>query len=1178
MSEDKEMDSHHGEDVPDVVHDEGTVFAGDTKLSKKFSHNEWQAAEKKCSKFQLAVGDCLDKLGFGITSTNTNNDLFVLGESLYLMFRELLRKPKKMIDDAVIVAPVLDQQNKKKGGGKHKGPSKADLIRAQNTKSRVESKITDVLITFSEDTFQPHCAFNSEIVEIKGIGLIYSGWYLFNNKNKYTKLKDLPFIFGIMVTMQRFLNICAGFKGKSLVDNLVQIDISPTLLKDVDNWLQRLIEIFPYTGNNIYKYAPELLVTTEYDKAIPSAGIKPRDHQVQLINCINTNIKHGCFVVYNPMIGEGKTTMIRALARLVMKKRIEDPACKHLQVIFACNLVSVKNQAANLCYNGFNGTMGPIKFGVASRNEQTGKYKISNHYFCAGSDEDRTVIITSPEIAAEILKDNLKNDIYGDILQRTILYLDEPTIGADIPGSESLKNNMSVMTVLPKYSIMSSATFPDVEFIEEITNNYSDKYPSSLITTIYSSEIRIGCDVYTFDKNLVVPHLGAQSSEELSFIIDVIKKCPFLGRVYTPHVAQFLYQKMIAESIPDVPDINKLFMNVDNMSSNEVRKIAMNMLCILSDQSNEKIKRICSSVILAEEERSLEEKKIEEKKEELFEWDTTDDKFDDPSTPLDFDKLGTVQAWRCPNTTLVAVPNPVEFVRSKFGSLLNDIYASELTDGVKSDKAKIYKSTENIIKIYNREISFFEKQKESIERNIENQDMLSQKLQDFENQKPTLRFPSFAQINTKEHIHKYALKHVNKLVGRYIRPSMCLDKIPFDKMEVPDDVLTLLLAGVGIYVAFHPELDDVYLQTVLDMASDGKLAYIIADNSICFGTNYPINRVIITDEFASLHSINTLFQLMGRAGRVGRSWVAEVYVSYTVAKRIINYTRDMKESEIEANNMTTEFVRVLKYKEEKEALTLQKMLEKFMPKPACAEPVMETKPITTVCTDSEQNKLEKSVELTEPAIITVKEPTPTIVKPIINTPAVISTPTVTTALVKPVNEIDDVIEIAEPKSSLNWRRRETTSILSTRSDSKKDDHPVNEKYVPPYLRRSDDVRQDSFGGRNRETKYNDHRDSRDYRDHRTEETNGRDETHQDVKYSKGRGETHQDVRYSRGRGETYQDVRYSRGRGERFDESRHNSYDDSRPSFGRGGGRGRGRDTRYDSSSTITSGSWRKSS
>jgi hypothetical protein len=36
MSEYKEIDSHHVEDVPDIHYDEGTGFTGDTKLSKKF--------------------------------------------------------------------------------------------------------------------------------------------------------------------------------------------------------------------------------------------------------------------------------------------------------------------------------------------------------------------------------------------------------------------------------------------------------------------------------------------------------------------------------------------------------------------------------------------------------------------------------------------------------------------------------------------------------------------------------------------------------------------------------------------------------------------------------------------------------------------------------------------------------------------------------------------------------------------------------------------------------------------------------------------------------------------------------------------------------------------------------------------------------------------------------------
>lgn len=937
-----DMAEHRGivHDVADLELSSGIdiSFGGDQKVSKKYSQNEWLAAEKTCSKFELAVGTCLDNLGYGITTQNDKQELFALGETSYLDFRDLLRKPIQMIiGDSISVekkdAPV--KQKKKGCNGKKNDKnkiSKADLIRLENTRTRIESKITTVLSTLSIECFQPHAAFNSDIIEIKGMGLIYAGWYLFTNKGKYSKIKDLPFIFGIMVTMQRFLNVCAHYEGKSMVNNIEKTIVSSTLLSDINDWLKRLIEIFPYNGDNIYKYAPELLVITEYDKAVPSAGIKPREHQIQLIDSIKRNIDIGCFVIYNPMIGEGKTTMIRALARLVMKMRNTNPEHRFMQVIFACNLMSVKNQAANLCYNGLNGEMGPIKFGIASRDDSTGGYRISNHYLCNSNDE-RTVIITSPEIAAEILMDTSKDEIMGPVIDRTILYLDEPTIGADMVGSTALTNNMSVITVLPKYAIMSSATFPDEKFIGTILDHYKDKYPRAAIDTVYSAEIRINCDVYTYSKDLVVPHLGTKTASELSYVIDVIKKSPFLGRVYTPHVVKSLYEKMISEHIENVPDINKLFMNVDNMSSNEVRKIAMKMLELLSEQSDDLVTKICSSAILAEEQVDMTEKSIEKKPMSAFVWES-DDCDDDPSTPLDFDKLGTTQGWRCPNPTLIATPTPVEFVRKHFAAILNDIYKSEINfDSSKmEDGTRIYKSTANVIKMYEKEMALFEKQKLSLEKNTENEERLLQVMQDFEDMKPVLKFPGFGHINSMEHTQKYSRKHANKLVGRYVRSPVNLEKMPFDTSTVADDLLTLLFAGVGIYVSNHPEIDDAYLQTVLDMASDGKLAYIVADNSICFGTNYPINYVIITDEFAEEHSINTLFQLMGRTGRTNKSWKGTIYVSNTIAKRIINYTRNMGESEIEAKNMISEFTKILKRREEQSSKTLEKVLAKFMTK------------------------------------------------------------------------------------------------------------------------------------------------------------------------------------------------------------------------------------------------------
>jgi hypothetical protein len=210
-----------------------------------------------------------------------------------------------------------------------------------------------------------------------------------------------------------------------------------------------------------------------------------------------------------------------------------------------------------------------------------------------------------------------------------------------------------------------------------------------------------------------------------------------------------------------------------------------------------------------------------------------------------------------------------------------------------------------VLNLYYQEINDYEKQKDSFQR-IKDEDKLSKLLQSFS--PPTIKFPEFGHINSDEHIKKYAMNSKSKIIKRFVRTPMSLESLPIDKFSVPDDVLTLLFAGVGIYTHSHPNIDQFYLNRVLDLASDGRLAYLIADSSICYGTNYPINRVFITNEFSKIHSTNTLFQLMGRAGRVGKSWIAEAYVTDEIAKRIIDYTRNKDDLEIENMNYVYEHI------------------------------------------------------------------------------------------------------------------------------------------------------------------------------------------------------------------------------------------------------------------------------
>lgn len=921
-----EPDNDHIEDKHNIGNAVVKIFSK-TSSSNKFSQYDWQATEKKLSKFDQNVITCLINVGNG-NNFIVKQEYFVIGDKLYIENRNLLKTQNPLVFGCVeiICEDVRDEKKGKKHGPKN-GIKKesADDIRIKNTKRKVTEMIESALKSFVAKDFQPYQAFNSETIEIKGIGLLYSACYLYTNKDKFVnKTKYLPFVFSIMVAIQRFTNTCNGFEGKSIVEATKREYVSDVLINDLKYWLAELLKIYPkYNGFAIYDYAPELLVCTPHDKAIPTAGVKPRKHQIELMKCVSENFDKGFMIVYNPMIGAGKTTTIVSLASKLQILKIAFPdKYADMQIIFACNLESVKGQAANICYNG------EIKFGIASKDKNG--YHVTNHFSCK-QDDERLVIVTSPEIAMEILMDKSNNDSSN----KFILYLDEPTIGADIIGSNSLKTNMGLMTVMPKRIILSSATFPDLPLITDITKFFTNKYGGAEICTVYSDEIQIGCDVKTYDGNYVVPHLGINTSNDLQKAISAIHKCPFLGRVYTPNIVKTLFLTMKDLNIGDVPNISELFSNVDNMSSDKVRQIAMEMLNILSKQNDKIITKVCSSEIMSEkEDLNMEDDEVKEQKKEVFLWVTEDNTvYDNVEDPLDFSKIGTIQTWRLQNTTLVATTTPVEFARSIFSDLLKDIYNapidSNLRTNLDSEIISKYKSSSNAIGKYKRDLELHEKQKIQIERNNNDQDKLSRMLQDFDESAPKIKFPQFGQINTLEHLKKYAKPHISKIIGRFVRPLMTLETLPFGDTIVPDDILTLLFAGVGIYVHEHIDIDDIYLKTVLSLASEGKLAFIIADSSICYGTNYPINRVIIVDDFANKHSINTLFQLMGRAGRVGKSWVAEAYVSNMTAKRIIGYTRDSSEAKLEADNMVTEFENVIREREHNQNRKVEELLQKY---------------------------------------------------------------------------------------------------------------------------------------------------------------------------------------------------------------------------------------------------------
>jgi hypothetical protein len=888
-------------------------------LNSKFEGEDWGQIEIRLSEFENDVLKCLVS---GIDSTPTTHP--VIGETLYLSIRDKFEKePFKLVKKLSEVEFDLSdtdsiEKDKKKKKEKKVILKKADLIRQQNAINSVNKSVDLILESFNENKMICNYGlYTNKVIEFRGITFAYMGWFILNSKSsvEYIKKSKIPEVYEVMCSMQRFINTCKNYSGQSRINAVNNEKVSPTLIADVNNWLNKLKEKYPFDGITIYNVAPKLLIHSQYDDAIPNRSIKMRPNQRQLMNTVSEH-PEGFLLFYNAAIASGKTTLASVgIASHLDRLRKSGKMRSNMQLIFCCNLSSVRRQVARNCWNA------GIKFAIGSYVKATDSYKLTNHW--GTKDDDRIVIIASPDVTALLLAEDekkIREDMEKSDKERRFytgkywLFLDEPTVGADIIGSKYIEANMKVMYYMPKWSILSSATMPVPEKISDIISFHRSRYPEVFVDTQITKEISIGCDAKTFQNDMVVPHIGCKTQKQLRNCIDRINEIPFLGRLYTHRVAEQLWKDMVDNKINDIPDIKEYFSNVDNLSADKVRQICIEMLTKLYEQTDTKIKIICSSKIIAEEQPVIKKEVKEDEDGFAFEGDDEDNS-DKVLDHVEFSKFGTSEAAKYQNMNLITSIDPIFTAKECFKELLDLVHKS----GIDINRLR------NFISAYEKKLSDYHKTRDYLAKSLDVKDTDDmeqiRKILHFEeeankrgcgkNDLPILEFPKEFQINTLSHWKKFGSHY--EINPANLRNILDITNLPLSQFESEDWLVFLLFCGVGVYSPYQIK-DQVYLREVLNLSEAGKLAFIVSDSSICYGTNYPINRVFITKEFAEVHSINTMFQLMGRAGRAGQSWKAEVYLDNSTAMKLIDFVQNPTDNsgELEALNMITTFNNLLK--------------------------------------------------------------------------------------------------------------------------------------------------------------------------------------------------------------------------------------------------------------------------
>jgi len=99
--------------------------------------------------------------------------------------------------------------------------------------------------------------------------------------------------------------------------------------------------------------------------------------------------------------------------------------------------------------------------------------------------------------------------------------------------------------------------------------------------------------------------------------------------------------------------------------------------------------------------------------------------------------------------------------------------------------------------------------------------------------------------------------------------------LPFAELEtMADEVASLLLSGVGYYDPHTMTYNETV--SVVKEATEGRLACLFASPFIVYGTNIDLTTVFIGSSYSRGATRNALYQLIGRAGRTGKSHRAKV--------------------------------------------------------------------------------------------------------------------------------------------------------------------------------------------------------------------------------------------------------------------------------------------------------------
>jgi len=901
---------------------------------------------------------------------------------------------------------------KKKGQKKGKVSSKSgDEIRLANMMSGISTDIEKIFITFFE-SLEKKKKFNMNFliftssfgsIEMQGIGFLMATYHVMHlSPELYESGVKYGDVLELIAGMQKYINrlspeksnitvskthvsrkqqLADGeerlIKGINTMKPTEQIAVSLTFVNQIKSALNLLRSRFKVNAIDMFNERPHLVLFTDWDNMVPGLDIKPNESQKKFFECLEPHLKinaNPTCIFYNTSIGGGKTTSFCMFSRFTYMMR--QNGNQSMQALFCCNVDDVRYSAANssiftgspcvianithdiikeeIIYVLHNGKCmrAPKKLErLTKKSKPTGKFtfvddldaidestilstftvqypsgkKVKNvmwtaHNSCR-SDELPLNIIAGPEATLLMLQLNVLN---------VNVFVDEHTLNADKSDSEVMKFNAKIMNILPKLSVFASATSPSIDQLENFKNHYNEKYSNGKIIELNGTEFSISLSMKNkYDGSSIFLFNGCKTVAEIEKLIQNTSESPLFCRMYTHDMAIYLFDKMKANKIENLPDVDKIFSSITSLNPANARKFVIKLLKILAAQCDDKIVEIiCSGINI------------------------------DDNYKVDIKNIMTVDAHKLVGQTLAIDPDPTTYVFKIF----EPIKAQLIEDGF------IYKHIEDkIIKeiqAHNAKCEALEKTEKKTSKSKNDNDSnnidTEQKLRELSENTPTASLPNQYILNSPEHFKLFVKD------GTYIAPKIqtILKIEDLVKLDCSDDLKILLHMRIGINNPHDKRLTDTYRGMVTKLMKEGYFVVVFSDKSICTGANYPFTNIFIDSVFAEHHSVNTLVQALGRAGRRNLAYSAIAYIDNGVMNKIVKHVTTQEfNNTVEAENMNNMFmeadIEMKQEKKDEQEFLLEKYkknIEKKEVKDAKLKNITEdvivrTKKVNNVCDD-----------------------------------------------------------------------------------------------------------------------------------------------------------------------------------------------------------------------------------